>query len=74
MEGGEKMTKANKDIRAKLRNTRVTIWRVAEVLGIHESTLIRRMRKEFPHRDKEEIFKIIDQLKMEDAGEELKIG
>jgi AraC-like DNA-binding protein len=68
------MTKANKDIRTRLKNAQVTLWRVAEELGIHESTLIRRMRKELPHRDKEKIFQIIDQLKMEDAREELKIG
>lgn len=40
-------------------------WLIAEKLGIHENSFYRLLRQELPNEKKEEILKIIDELKQE---------
>lgn len=52
----------NQDIRQAAKNAGVKFWQIAEELGIADTTLCRRMRKELPAEEKERIFSIIDKL------------
>lgn len=54
---------ANTDIKVAARNTGVKLWRVAETLGISDSSLSRKLRHELPDEEKEKILDIIERLK-----------
>lgn len=56
---------ANLDIREAAVSSRVKLWQVADVLGIADSNLSRKLRKELPQDEKERIFSIIKQLAKE---------
>lgn len=50
---------ANTDIRNQLKKTRTPLWKVADVIGVHEVTLCRRLRHELPADEKMEILNAI---------------
>lgn len=56
---------ANQDIRRAAGGVGVKLWQVANALGVNDSTLSRKLRKELPPDEKEKIFSIIDQLAKE---------
>lgn len=56
------MTKNNIDIRVAAKKNRITFWQIAERMGIQDSALSRKMRRELPPEEKTEILSIIDQL------------
>lgn len=56
---------ANTDIRTTAKEKKVRFWEVAEYLKISEPTMTRKLRKELPDSEKQEIFKIIDELAAE---------
>jgi transcriptional regulator with PAS, ATPase and Fis domain len=61
---GEKMkTKKNIEIRQALKEANICHWELAEKLGIAESTLCVKLRKELPPEEKEKILMIIDGIK-----------
>lgn len=59
------MTRPNDDIRLAARRNGVRLWQVAYEMGIHDSALSRKMRKELPEEEKEQIFMIIEKLAKE---------
>ena len=61
MKGFEKML-AKTDIRTTAKEKKVRVWEVAEYLKISEPTMTRKLRRELPDSEKQEIFKIIDEL------------
>ena len=56
---------ANKDIKLKAAGCGVQLWRVAEKMGIADSSLSRKLRKELPMVEKARIFAIIDEIAAE---------
>lgn len=56
---------ANLDVRAAAVSSGVRLWQVAEVLGIADASLSRKLRKELPPEEKERILGIIQQLSKE---------
>ena len=54
--------KPNMDLRFYARGKGVPLWRVAEAYGIHENTLLQRLRKQYSKEDAEEFKKIVDKL------------
>lgn len=56
------MTKANADIRAELKAKSIPVYAVADVMGVHENTLFRRLRHELTEQEKQEFVRIIDKL------------
>ena len=57
--------KQNLDIRANAKSKRVHLWEIADKLGIQDSGLSRKLRKELPQAEKEAIFKAIDEIAVE---------
>lgn len=53
---------ANLDIREAAVSSKVKLWQIADVLGIADSNLSRKLRKELPQKEKDHIFSIIKQL------------
>ena len=58
------MTK-NFDIKQKALKSGVCLWEVAEAIGIADTSMSRKLRKELPQDEKERIFSIIDQIAAE---------
>lgn len=56
------MTKANADIRAEMKAKNIPVYAVADIMGVHENTLFRRLRHELTEQEKQEFIRIIDEL------------
>lgn len=52
----------NQEIRLAVKKSGVRLWMVAEVLGIQDSALSRKLRRELPDEEKERILGIIQTL------------
>lgn len=52
----------NKDIRLAVKETGVKMWQLADKMGIADTTLCRRLRKELPEDQKRRILEIVDEL------------
>lgn len=55
----------NQDIRQAAAESIVRLWRIADALGITDSSFSRKLRKELPQEEKEKIFSIIRELSQE---------
>ena len=53
---------ANQDIRRAAGGAGVRLWQVANALGINDSALSRKLRKELSTDEKEKILSVIEQL------------
>lgn len=60
----------NKDIREAAKRAGVRLWQIAEVLGINDGNLSRKLRKELPNEEKDRILNIIRKL----AREEMEVS
>lgn len=58
---------ANETIKNYAKQNRVRLWEVAERLGIQDSALSRKLRKELPQEEKEKILTVIENLAREGA-------
>ena len=56
------MIKANADIRAMMRERKVPVYAVGAVMGVHENTVLRRLRFELPEQEKQTFRRIINEL------------
>lgn len=61
------MRKANIEIREMMHEKRVPVWAVAEVVGVHENTMLRRLRTELPSNEREHILRIVERIAEENA-------
>lgn len=59
-----KMT-ANNEIKSKAKEKSVCLWEIADKIGLVDSSFSRKLRKELPTAEKQEIFKIIDDIAAE---------
>ena len=57
--------KANCDIRERTKNAGRHLWEIAEELGMSDSALSKKLRRELPPEEKEKILTIIDRMIME---------
>ncbi len=57
----------NQDVRRTAAGAGVRLWQIAEALGIADCSLSRKLRRELPSEEKEQIFSIIRELS-EGAG------
>lgn len=56
------MTKANADVRKAMKDKHVPAWAIGAALGVHENTVLRRLRFELPEQEKQTFFQIIDNM------------
>lgn len=57
------MKPSNSDIRTLLKKHNIKHWKLADLLGVSETTLVRKLRKELSEEEKEKIFNIIKKEK-----------
>ena len=55
----------NQDIRQAATESCVRLWRIADALGISDCNFSRKLRKELPQEEKEQILSIIQKLSQE---------
>ena len=55
----------NIDIRTDAQKSGVKLWQIADELGLSDCNFSRKLRHELPDSEKQEIFKIIDELAAE---------
>ena len=61
--------KANQEIRTRAKQSGVYLWKLAEIMGISEPTITRRLRRELPAAEKAQIMALIDEIAAEKEGE-----
>ncbi len=64
------MVKANTDIRTALKMAKIPIWACAAVIGVHENTLLRKLRFELSEQEKKPIFEAIERIKENESKAE----
>ena len=52
----------NQEVREAAKAKNIQLWAVAEVLGISEASMTRKMRRELPEEEKQRILSLIDTL------------
>lgn len=52
----------NQDVRNYAKSKGVRLWQIAEALHINDGNFSRKLRKELPEVQKQEIIQIIDEL------------
>lgn len=52
----------NKEIRTYVKEKGIYLWEIAEALHINDGNFSRRLRKELPEIQKQQIIRIIDEL------------
>jgi ribosomal protein L20 len=62
-------TSYNTAIRERVRSEGIYLWQVAEALGIADSSLSRKLRRELPVADQEKIQRLIDEIVAERGAE-----
>ena len=55
----KKKTTANKRVKDALAKHGVKHWELASLMGIHETTLCRRLREELPEEEQNELIRLI---------------
>lgn len=58
---------ANVEIREKAKESGVKLWMVAEAMGMADSALSRKLRRELAASEKEQVLSVIDKLAAESA-------
>ena len=58
----------NAEIKAKAKGKGVTLWQIADRLGISEPTMTRKMRHELPEAEQTRILSIIDDIATENEA------
>lgn len=66
------MAKANNDIRSALKMAKIPIWACAAEIGVHENTLLRKLRFELSDKEKMPIFEAIERIKSENKENQCK--
>lgn len=60
---------ANYDLRTAAKNAGVPLWAIADALHISEPTMTRKLRRELPEKQKQQMFGIIEHLAMEESDD-----
>ena len=59
---------ANVEIRNAAKEAGVCLWQIAERIGINDGNFSRKLRRELPEREKQEILQIIQNIKTQKVG------
>ena len=59
------MTKANSEIRTAMQNNKIPARAIGAEIGVHENTVLRRLRFELSEQEKQKYLSIIDKLSAE---------
>lgn len=54
---------ANKELRSLIKNEGFYLWQIADEMNIHETTLVKKLRKELSDGQRAEIMSAVEQLR-----------
>ena len=54
----------NQDIRERAKQAGVKLWQIADELNLYDGNLSRKLRKELPQEEKNQIYSIIEKLRI----------
>lgn len=60
--------KANRDIRDAVESRGFRLWELADALGIQDSNLSKKLRRELSQKEKDRYFKVIDEMTAQRNG------
>lgn len=55
----------NVDLRKYARSKKVSLWQIAQAIGISEPTMTRKLRRELSSEEKDVMYRIIDKIASE---------
>ncbi len=58
----------NLEVRTAAKSAGVKLWEIAEVLGITDGNFSRKLRRELPRKEQEQIIGIINEIAAEREG------
>ena len=58
----------NLEVRTAAKSAGVKLWEIAEVLGITDGNFSRKLRRELPRKEQEQIIGIINEIEAEREG------
>lgn len=53
---------ANQDLRNAAKSAGVPLWKIADALRVSEPTMTRKLRRELPEKEKQQMLRIIEHL------------
>ena len=56
------MKKANTEIRELMREKHIPAWAIAEVLNVHENTVLRHLRTELSSVERDKVLRAIEKI------------
>lgn len=59
------MEKANLALRQRMKSDGTPVWKLADFMGCHENTMLRRLRHELSESEKAEVLKALDAIRSE---------
>lgn len=59
---------ANAEIRNAAKEAGVCLWQIAERIGINDGNFSRKLRRELPEQEKQEIMQIIQDIAAQKVG------
>ena len=54
---------ANSEIRTSMKEAHVSYWQIGDVLGLHENTVMRRLRHELSDEERRRFIAAIEEVK-----------
>lgn len=53
----------NEELKSLLRSEKIFYWEIADVLGVHENTVLRKLRKELSESDKADFRAAVESIR-----------
>lgn len=53
----------NEELKSLLRSEKIFYWEIADVLGVHENTVLRKLRKELSESDKADFHAAVESIR-----------
>ena len=62
------MREANKALRKQIEKSGIKQWQIADALGVADSTFTRWLRHELPEERKNEVLRVIEEVKQHESN------
>ena len=54
---------ANHEVKSLMKDNRISYWKLGDILGIHENTVLRKLRHELSKEERERFIAAIEEIK-----------
>lgn len=53
----------NEELKSLLHSEKIFYWEIADVLGVHENTVLRKLRKELPDSERAQFMQAVESIR-----------